>query len=525
MPPIIYSLLAIVLFIVGFFLGKRVRPNAAASEEAAAQRQRADELAKGKAALEAERNAERDAHDRLVGELKRQHDRQIETLRETQAQQLLQVQETAKSQLETLQKMNREQMEHQTRAIKEQMQVTSEEVLKRRQDELGERNREEVSKIIDPLQKSLSDMRQALDKSKEQQSQALADLNATIKVNMEKSAELGQTADRLANALTGEVKVQGNFGELKLRQLLEDLGLQEGEQFFSQETLRDKYGRAKRSDDGHSLIPDFVLRFPNERYVVVDSKMSLTDYERYMNTPDGDPEKSYFLQQHIKSVRNQVDLLAKKDYTRYLPEGCNRLDFAMMYVPIEGALNLAILNDAALWHEAYERGVMIVGPQTMFMNLRILEMMWTQVRQLHNQQAVMDAASSIVERVQEFGARFAAVEKCMNDTIQKMNSLKIITADHGPSIITSARQLLAAGAKENKKKPSLAHIGENIFIEDEAPAMLTSDASAIETPELSEATETPAASESAETADTPKEAGVKAKKTKKAKAGKGSTEM
>ena len=195
--------------------------------------------------------------------------------------------------------------------------------------------------------------------------------------------------------------------------------------------------------------------------------MSLTDYERYMNAEDGTPEKSLFLKAHIDSVRAQVKRLAKKEYTKYLPEGYNRLNFAIMYVPIEGALNLALLNDATLWREAYDEGVMILGPQTMYMNLRVLEMMWTQVRQLSNQQAMMDAANTVIERVQDFGQRFMDVESSMNDTIKKMSKLKITTADSGPSIITAARNLLKAGAKESKKKKSLTEMDQSMFIEGE----------------------------------------------------------
>ena len=308
-------------------------------------------------------------------------------------------------------------------------------------------------------------MQEAFNLSKNQQSEALTRLDETIKINMRKSAELGETADRLTRALTGEVKVQGNFGELKLKQLLEDMELKEGEQFDTQETLRDKAGRTAKGDDGKGLIPDFILHFPNNRHVVVDSKMSLTDYERYMNAEDESEEKTAFLKAHIASVRAQVKRLARKEYTRYLPSGYNRLNFAIMYVPIEGALNLALLNDGTLWREAYDQGVLILGPQTMYMNLRVLEMMWTQVRQLKNQQAMMDAANTVVERVQDFGMRFMDVEASMNDTLKKMAKLKITTADSGPSIITAAKKLLTAGAKENKKKKSLDEMDESMFIE------------------------------------------------------------
>ena len=349
--------------------------------------------------------------------------------------------------------------------LREQMKSTTETVLKARQEELGARNKEQVGKIVDPLQKSLKDMQEALMLSKEQQKEAMARLDETIKLNMKQSASLGETADRLTRALTGEVKVQGNFGELKLKQLLEDLELKEGEQFDTQETLRDKAGRGLRGDDGRGMIPDFILHFPNNRHFVVDSKMSLTDYERYMNAEDGTPEKSAYLKAHIESVRAQVKRLAKKEYTKYLPEGYNRLNFAIMYVPIEGALNLALLNDTTLWHEAYEQGVMILGPQTMYMNLRVLEMMWTQVRQLNNQQAMIDAANLVIERVQDFGMRFADVEASMNDTIKKINRLKITTAEGGPSIITAAKSLIKAGAKENKRKKSLCDMDDSLFIE------------------------------------------------------------
>ena len=405
--------------------------------------------------------AERDVQKTNVENL----EKQIEMQKASFTQQLQQEKTVYEGQIKALKEMNEQQIKNQLELIKEQMQTTSEKVLKQRQAELGEENKEQVSKIIDPLQKSLKDMQEALDKTKEQQTEALTRLDETIKINMQKSAEIGETADRLTRALTGEVKIQGNFGELKLKQLLEDLELKEGEQFDTQETLRDKAGKGAKGDDGKGLVPDFILHFPNNRHVVVDSKMSLTDYERYMNAEDGTPEKSGYLKAHIDSVRAQVRRLAKKEYTKFLPEGYNRLNFAIMYVPIEGALNLALLNDATLWREAYDEGVMILGPQTMYMNLRVLEMMWTQVRQLENQQAMMDAANTVIDRVQDFGLRFMEVESSMNDTVRKMKKLKITTSDSGPSIITAAKNLLKAGARENKKKKSLTEMDESMFIE------------------------------------------------------------
>ena len=427
--------------------------------------------------LTAQRDVERTKAENYVhqiNEMKEAYALQMKQAKDNYAQQLQQTKEAHEGQIAVLKEMNEKQIKTQLDLIKEQMQTTSEKVLKMRQEELGVQNKEQVSKIIDPLQKSLKDMQEALDKTKEQQTEALTRLDETIKINMQKSAAIGETADRLTRALTGEVKVQGNFGELKLKQLLEDLELKEGEQFDTQETLRDKGGKGAKGDDGKGLIPDFILHFPNNRHVVVDSKMSLTDYERYMNAEDGAPEKSEYLKAHIESVRAQVKRLARKEYTKFLPEGYNRLNFAIMYVPIEGALNLALLNDASLWREAYDEGVMILGPQTMYMNLRVLEMMWTQVRQLKNQQAMMDAANTVIERVQDFGTRFQDVESSMNDTIKKMNRLKITTADSGQSIITAAKNLLKAGARENKKKKSLSEMDDSLFLESEETILASS---------------------------------------------------
>jgi DNA recombination protein RmuC len=338
--------------------------------------------------------------------------------------------------------------------------------LKRRQDELGSANKEQVSKIISPIEQSLEEMRKALHQNQKDHQEAINKLDATIKANMENSASLGESADRLTRALTGEVKVQGNFGELKLKQLLENLGLKDGEQYSSQVHLRDKLGNLIKDDEGKGLIPDFILHFPNNREVVVDSKMSFTAFERYVNCEDP-AEQSKHLKEHIISVRAQVERLAKKDYSKYLLEGYSKLNFVIMYIHTDAALNLALLNDTSLWKEAYDKGVLILGPQTMYMNLRILELMWTQNRQIHNQEAMIKAANTIIDRTQDFAIRFADVEKKMSDTVKSMNHLKVTTADSGQSIITAAKTLITAGASENKKKKSILNVNENapLYIE------------------------------------------------------------
>ena len=400
--------------------------------------------------------------------LKAYYEKQIAETKENNEKQLAAAKESNDKQLETIKELNKVQLETQIKLIKEQIQTTSENILKSRQEELDKTNKEQVSKIISPIEQSLQEMRRALHQNQKDHQEAINKLDATIKANMENSASLGESADRLTRALTGEVKVQGNFGELKLKQLLEDLGLKDGEQYSSQTHLRDKFGNLIKDDEGKGLIPDFILHFPNNREVIVDSKMSFTAYERYVNCDDQELRTQH-LKDHILSVRAQVKRLAEKDYSKYLLEGYSKLNFVIMYIHTDGALNLALLNDTSLWKEAYDKGVLILGPQTMYMNLRILELMWTQNRQIHNQEAMIKAANTIIDRTQDFASRFADVENKMNATVKSMNQLKVTTADNGQSIITAAKSLINAGARENKKKKSILDTTEDapLYLESE----------------------------------------------------------
>ena len=426
--------------------------------------------------------AERDVERERVGNLRQQLDKSAEQLVETKQeaqklleqrlielknfyeQQLRQIKESSEQLLEQVREMNKAQVEGQLKLIQEQMQTTSERVLKSRQEELDARNVESVSKIVDPLRDSLKRMNEALDSTKREHQESLTRLDATIRENMRQSSELEQTAERLANALTGEVKVQGNFGEMRLRKLLEDMGLEDGLHYTTQRALKDKYGNKIKSDEDKGLIPDFILHFPNNRDVIVDSKVVLTDYERYMNATDAE-EKSKYLAAHIKALRTQVDLLHKKDYTFYLNSNYAKLDFVIMYVFHESALSLALMNDTSLWSYAYHKNVLIMGPQTMYMNLRVLELMWVQMRQLTKQDEIIAQANLIVERTQLFASRLAATEKSMQKVIDDFKDLKTSTADGGRSIITPAKKLVQLGAKQQKGKDK-ADLTQ-IFVDDD----------------------------------------------------------
>ena len=344
-----------------------------------------------------------------------------------------------------------EQMRQQLSLIREQMNSASERILKQRADELSAVNKEQLSGILTPLQTHIQQMREAVERSDREHNSTMQRLDATIKTSIEQSRQVGERADKLAQALTGENKTQGNFGELRLKQLLEGMGLQEGEQFTLQETIRDKDGNVVYEEEGHRLIPDAILHFPDKRDVIIDSKMSFTAFEDYHNA-ETEAQRQDALKRHLTSMRNHVNELARKNYSKYIAEGHAKLDFVLMYVFSESALQLALSNDATLWKDAYDRGVIITGSQNLYTMLRVLEMTWKQVRQVENQQKIMECANMIVDRVQLFAERFESVKQQLQKTQDSFDKLESITADSGQSILTPASRLLKMGARQNPKR-------------------------------------------------------------------------
>lgn len=389
-----------------------------------------------------------------------QKQRYIDEQKEQHQQQLVKAEAQYQEALNQIHRQHEKMMEQQSQLIKEQINTASEHILKERAEELSKTNKEQLSGILTPLQTHIQQMREAVEKSDREQTATMQRLDASIKTSFQLSREVGERADRLTQALMGENKTQGNFGELKLKQLLEDMGLEEGVQFELQETMKDADGRVIYGDEGRRLIPDAILHFPDRRDVIIDSKMSFTAFEEYHNAQT-EEQRQDALRRHIASVRNHVTELSRKNYFKYGKEGRGRLDFVLMYVFSESALQLALSNDPTLWKEAYDKGVVIAGSQNLYMVLRVLEMTWKQVQQMENQQKIMELANQMVDRVQLFAERMDEVKRQFQKTSDALLNVEKSTAESGMSIITSARNLLKMGASENpKRKKSLAAAAE-----------------------------------------------------------------
>lgn len=399
-------------------------------------------------------------HRELMEKEEEEHRLEMEDLKASWRERLASAERQYTEQHAKMEELFQKQMDQQMALMKEQMNTTSEKILKERSEELTSMNKEQLATILNPLNEHIKQMREAVEKSDREHNTTMERLDATIKTSIEQSKEVGERADKLAQALTGENKTQGNFGELRLRQLLEGMGLEEGTQYEEQTTMRDADGRVIKEEEGHKLIPDVVLHFPKNRDLIIDSKMSFTAFEDYYNA-DTEELKADALKRHLNSVKNHVMELSKKDYSRYIPETHERLDFVIMYMFSENALQLAFSADPGLWKWAYDKKVIITGSQNLFPMLRVLEMSWNQVRQVENQREIMEAANLVVDRVQLFYERIEAVENCLDKTANAFADLKNITAPNGVSIGTAARKLLKYGASENPKRKKSLPKAEN----------------------------------------------------------------
>lgn len=255
------------------------------------------------------------------------------------------------------------QYNEQLRLMQEQVKSATQEMLNQRSKELHESNARQMDSIITPLKENIKEMKTAMDQSRDTHTRTTASLRQAIEDIMKRTASIGDEADKLARALRHENKTQGNWGEIVLSELLESQGLKKGIHYDVQSTLRDKNGKPilnERTDK--RMIPDVVLHYPDGKDAIIDSKASLSAFIDY-NAADDDNERTAALKRHTTSIRNHVKELVAKDYKRYIVHPRQSLDYVIMFVPNESALQLALYNDPSLWRDALREGVFITGEQ------------------------------------------------------------------------------------------------------------------------------------------------------------------
>lgn len=341
--------------------------------------------------------------------------------------------------------------EQQIALFREQITNISRRAMQESSRDLFMLNSKQMDSIVQPLNDNISRMEQTMAKNNESSVRRHASLEQTIQHMVAQTVALGEQADRLSNALLHKNKTTGNWGELVLNELLESQGLQKGVHFDAQYTLRDADGRALiNNDTGSRMIPDVVLHLADNRDVIIDSKMSLTAFVDYRNAKN-DEERERAVARLITSMRGHIRELSGKQYQDYVKKPRVSAGFVVMFVPIEGALQLALAESPELWREAFDKKVFIVGAQTLIAALRIIDLTWVNVKQERNTQAVMEEARKLVDRVQQFYDRFQDVGRRISDVKEAYDRVSDKVSDGKQSILASGRALEDLGVRGKKQ--------------------------------------------------------------------------
>ena len=348
--------------------------------------------------------------------------------------------------------MIRQQREENEKLLKEQFANVAQSILEGSASKLKEQNAESLTGITQPLKEAIARMQQAISDTQKESAAHSASFREQMLLMMQQTQQLGEKAEGLTNVLRRDNKVAGNMGEIILGDLLTSQGLTEGIHYEVQARLRDELGRPLKNDDtGREMQPDVILHYPQGQDAIVDSKVSLVAYEKYVNakTPE---EKEHYLQDHIRSVRQHVNELARKDYSKYIQNGRDALDFVIMFVPFESSLQLALANDPTLWREAFEKKVFVTGEQNLLGILHMIHIAWVQNQQAENQEKVFGLAEQLLDRLGDFVKRYNDLGEKLHKTVEAYDNAnnKLITGRQ--SVAQKGRELVDLGAKENPNR-------------------------------------------------------------------------
>ena len=358
---------------------------------------------------------------------------------------------------EALRKQQAETLQQQMASVRAEMTARTEEILRAREEELSRKARETFEGISGGLSRDLSAMKDAFEAGKKAQAEDAATLrerfDAAVRDLEAQSRAIGGKADRLADAMRGQKKLQGCWGETVLANLLAAEGLVEGRDYDKESTLRDELGFALLGEDSEKRMrPDFILHLPDNNDIVIDAKVSLSAFSDYVESEDPDV-RAGAARRNAEAVREQAKRLARKGYERYLRPGRRMLDYVVMFVPNYPALQLAYTEDPALWRDAYAQGVLITSEETLMPFLRMISIAWTHVEQVRNQQQIIASAQMMIDRVADFAKAHAEMGNKLKDAQDCYDRCADKLKDSGRSIVQSARQIVKLGVPANPKKP------------------------------------------------------------------------
>lgn len=346
-----------------------------------------------------------------------------------------------------------EKLTEQMNATKEQMTNLAQQLLERNAEKLKSENTDSIGQITQPLKEAIGEMRRELTQNRETSAANSATFQEQLRQMLESNERVGEKAANLAQALRGDNKAQGNWGEVILGNLLSCQGLREGIDYDLQTRLRDDLGQdLKNIDTGASMQPDAILHYPHEQDVIIDAKVSLKAYDDYVNA-QSEEERTAALAAHVRSIRDQYQRLSKKDYSSYVQAPRKSIDFVVMFVPNESALQLALTADSKLWYDAFDHKVLIAGELNLMAILRIIQIVWRQYQQAENQQRVFLIAEELLDRLGDFLKRYQKLGDILRNSLKAYEDAEKKVFSGRQSVVRKGNELKALGAKENPNRP------------------------------------------------------------------------
>lgn len=380
-----------------------------------------EELERLRAEISAKEREIRDAHAQIAA-----REQQVFHLEENFRQQ--------KTELEQLQ--NR---------FKTEFENIANRLLEEKSQRFTAQNAQQLQSVLNPLKEKIREFEESVERKFLEETREKTSLRKELEQLTQLNQQLSQDAHNLTTALKGQSKMQGDWGEMQLETLLEKSGLQKGVHFLSQVTFRSEDGSAKR--------PDFIIQLPENKHLVVDSKVSLTAFERYFNAADP-VEREQHLKAHVNSLRNHVDNLSRTNYQSLY--SINTPDYLLLFVPLEGALNIASQADPRLFSDALERNIVIVTTSSLLATLRTVSHLWKQEKQTRSvleiarQSGLLyDKFVAFVEDLRTIGNRLDNARTAYDDAMNKLTN----AARPGDTLIGKAEKIKELGARATKSLP------------------------------------------------------------------------
>ena len=347
-----------------------------------------------------------------------------------------------------------EKLAEQIKFLQAELTNTTQKLLDIRSEKLEQTNRTQMSSIIDPLKETISKLEKEMKDTQTQHGNTTIRLEQSIKNLVEKTESIGTRADRLVETLLYQPKSQGDWGELVVKEMLESQGLKEGIHYVYQPTLRDEKGQTLRNEETNKVMrPDFILHLDDKEDVIIDSKMTIISYDNYVHAKTDD-EREMYAKEILTSIHNHINELRRANYAAYIENGRKSADFVFMFIPNEGAMQVAMAHEKNLWRETFLKDrIFIVSEMNLYAALRIVNVTWRQIEQNKSYAKVFQTVGLLLDRLNGFIEKFGKVEKSLQQATKAYEEANHQLMIGSRSVLDTGYRLRDMGVKTKKALP------------------------------------------------------------------------